>query len=289
MPDDALSLAAGGAGSREPLLEGATRTLLLTVQYDGTAFHGWQHQPGLRTIQGALREQLEAMVHHPVMPYASSRTDAGVHARALPVAFDTLRSIRRHGFMRALTATLPEDVAVLSVEDRPLGFRPRYASVAKTYRYRYLLGPSRRPLVDRYAHFVGYPRVDLDAMREASRFLLGDHDFSAFRSAHCDSVTTRRCLHAISLSEPNDDDVATLEVTGNAFLRHMMRIIAGTLLDVGLGRRPPESVTAPLASGDRREAGVTLPACGLTLMTVHFDGYPRLGKPGLGALDEEGD
>src|SRR5690606_7680093 len=142
--------------------------------------------------------------------------DAGVHARALPVAFDTMRSIPPHGFLRALTSTLPEDLAVLTVEERPLGFRPRYASVAKTYRYRYLLGTSRRPLVDRYAYFVGYPRVDLDAMRAAATELLGDHDFSAFRSAQCDSPSRRRCLHAIALSEPDDDAVATLEVTGNA-------------------------------------------------------------------------
>ncbi|MCA9517178.1 MAG: tRNA pseudouridine(38-40) synthase TruA [Myxococcales bacterium] len=289
---DAPPAIVGGAGAREPLLEGATRTLLLTVQYDGTDFHGWQIQPGQRTIQGTLAERLEALVHHPVMPFASSRTDAGVHARALPVAFDTMRAISEHSFLRALTSTLPEDIGVLSVEERGLGFRPRYASVAKTYRYRYLLGRSRRPLVDRYAYFVGYPRVDLDAMREATAELRGEHDFSAFRSAQCESPSRRRFLHALTLSEPDADNVATLEVTGNAFLRNMMRIIAGTLLDVGLGRRTPGSLAALIAGKDRREAGATLPACGLTLTAVHFDGYPRLGKPdpaGAPDDDEEGD
>ena len=150
----------------------------------------------------------------------------------------------------------------------------------------------RRPLVDRYAYFVGYPRVDLDAMREATAELRGEHDFSAFRSAQCESPSRRRFLHALTLSEPDADNVATLEVTGNAFLRNMMRIIAGTLLDVGLGRRTPGSLAALIAGKDRREAGATLPACGLTLTAVHFDGYPRLGKPdpaGAPDDDEEGD
>jgi tRNA pseudouridine38-40 synthase len=252
------------------------RNLLLTVQYDGTAFSGWQHQPGQRTVQGELATTVEGMVGHPVELWASSRTDAGVHARAMPVSFETTSTIPEGGFLRGLNARLPEDLSISDVRPFPLGLRPREAAVAKTYHYRVQLGP-RRALSGRQAWWLRQPRCDIDAMRSAAAHFLGEHDYAAFRSVHCDAKSTRRCIHAVTLTR-DEDDLLTIAITGNAFLRNMVRVMAGSLVAVGLGRRPPAWVGTLLATAVRDDAAQTAPAHGLTLHTVHFDGYPRIGK-----------
>lgn len=257
----------------------ATRNVLLLVQYDGTDFHGWQLQASDRTVQGVLHEAVRSMVHHEITLHGSSRTDAGVHARALPVSFETTRPIPVLGFMRGLNGVLPDDVAVVEAREVPAGWRPRRAAVAKTYHYRFQQGPTRQPLVARSSwHLRG--ALDLAAMRDAAGRLLGYHDFGAFRSTRCDSRSTQRCMHRLDLVESvlAGAPLVTLEITGNAFLRNMVRIVAGTLAAVGLGRQEAASMETLLTSGDRRLAGVTAPARGLTLHEVHFDGYPRLGK-----------
>lgn len=260
--------------------DGETRNVLLLVQYDGTDFAGWQAQEGLRTVQGVLAEAILSMVHHPVVATASSRLDAGVHARELPVSFETIRTIPLHGFLRGLNRALPPDVAVVGIRDFPPGLRPRDASVAKTYRYRLQTGPARLPLLHRTSWYVR-GELDSGAMARAARHLLGEHDFAAFRATGCDSRTTSRRLHAFDVLPHPAAPVVDLVVTGNAFLRNMVRILVGTLVEVGLGRRDPDSMPALLAGGARPEAGRTAPAKGLTLMKVHFEGYPRIGK-GLG-------
>ncbi|PIE19150.1 MAG: tRNA pseudouridine(38-40) synthase TruA [Proteobacteria bacterium] len=259
------------------------RNVLLLAQFDGTDFHGWQHQPRLRTVQTTLRQTLEQMVGHPVTLFGTSRTDAGVHARGLPVNFETERDISMDGFVRGLNSLLPLDLAVIDAREVPLGFRARDAAVAKTYSYRYQVGRARRPLNARSSWFVKRRNLDLGAMREAAALMVGEHDFSAFRAAHCDSHTTRRTLYRATVSAEDRDRVVTFEVTGNAFLRNMVRILAGTLAEVGWGRVAPSSVAKALTSGDRRDAGRTAPACGLTLTEVHFEGYPRVGKRGAPA------
>jgi tRNA pseudouridine38-40 synthase len=256
-----------------------TRNILLTVQYDGTDFSGWQIQPVRRTVQAELGRTIEGMVGHPVELWASSRTDAGVHARAMPVSFETTRDIPEHGFLRGLNATLPPDISVTSVAPFPLGVRPRDVAVAKTYRYRVQLGP-RRALGSRFAWWPRQPRCDVAAMREAAALFLGEHDFTAFRSVHCDSKTTRRTIHEVELGI-DGDELLTISITGNAFLRNMVRVMAGSLVSVGLGRRQPRWVKSLLATGMRDDAAQTAPAQGLTLHAVHFDGYPRIGKPPL--------
>ncbi len=257
--------------------EGATRTVLLTVQYDGGAFSGWQQQPALRTVQGVLTDAVTAMVHHPLELHASSRTDAGVHARAMPVAFDTIRAIPASGFLRGLNALLPEDLSVTAAIEAPPGFRPREASVAKTYRYVYQLGP-RRALTGRRAWWLKRDALDIAAMREAIGHFLGEHDYVAFRSVHCDAKSTMRCIHAATVSEADADGRVCFEVTGNAFLRNMVRVMAGAVAAVGLGRRSPPWIATLLETGVRDDAAQTAPACGLTLAEVHFRGYPRIGK-----------
>jgi tRNA pseudouridine38-40 synthase len=255
----------------------ATRTVLLTVQFDGTRFAGWQRQAGQRTVQGALEAAVSRMVQHEVTVRGSSRTDAGVHARAMPATFQTPRAISADGFARGLNALLDEDVAVLAARDMPPGFEAREASVAKTYCYRVLTGPSRWPLLRHDRWWVREP-LDLDALRAAAAQLVGEHDFAAFRSSACGARTTQRCLHSVEVSAHAEPPGVDLVVTGNAFLHNMVRILAGTLVDVGRGRLDVGAVARALASGDRRQAGQTAPARGLTLERVHFSGYPRLGK-----------
>jgi tRNA pseudouridine38-40 synthase len=257
--------------------DGATRTVLLTVQYDGGAFSGWQHQPALRTVQGVLGDAVTQMVHHPVELHASSRTDAGVHARAMPVAFDTLRAIPASGFLRGLNAILPDDLSVTTAVEAPYGFRPREASVAKTYRYIYQLGP-RRALTGRHAWWLKRDALDIGAMRDAALLYIGEHDYAAFRSVHCDAKSTMRHIHTATVSDADAEGRVCFEVTGNAFLRNMVRVMAGALAAVGLGRRPPAWVGELLATRIREDAAQTAPACGLTLAEVHFRGYPRIGK-----------
>jgi len=264
-----------------------TRTILLTVQFDGTDYAGWQHQPDQRTVQGTLADALRQMVHHEVVLLGTSRTDAGVHAQALPVSFATPReAIPLRGFVGGLNSLLPPDLAILGAREVPMGFRPRDEAVAKTYTYRYQIGP-RRPLVNRYAWAVRRQHLDLDAMRAGAAQLVGDHDFDAFRSAQCQSRTTRRTLYSLTLRGPDDDGVIALVITGNAFLRNMVRIIAGTLFEAGTGRRSPHAVGEVLAARDRTLAGPTAPGCGLTLTEVHFQGYPRLGKPARPPVGED--
>lgn len=262
------------------------RGVLLTVQYDGTDFHGWQVQPGQRTVQTTLTEAIERMVRHPITPRGTSRTDSGVHARALPVAFDTFRPISADGFMRGLNSLLPADCAVVDAREVPWGFRPRDAAVAKTYTYRYQTGPVRRPLRARTSWFLRRRYFDHAALAAACGELVGEHDFTSFRAADCDARSAVRHIHRIDVSPEDEDRVVTLTITGNAFLRNMVRIIAGTLAQVALGQRTAASVGDAIRARDRRAAGPTAPPGGLTLTTVHFEGYPRLGKPDYTPVDE---
>lgn len=262
------------------------RNILIIAQWDGTEFSGWQYQPGQRTVQGTIAIAAEAMVHHPVELWASSRTDSGVHARAMPITFETGRAISPAGFANGLNTHLPPDVSVLDAREVPLGWRARDHSVAKTYTYRLQLG-ARRALTQRQTWWLKRARVDLSAMREAAALLLGEHDFNAFRAAGCDARTTQRCIHRIDIPDPDRDEVVAIDVVGNAFLRNMVRIITGTLVEVGTGRRPPSWVGDVLARRDREAAGPTAPGAGLTLTEVHFDGYPRLGKRPMPAAETQ--
>jgi len=260
-----------------PPPERPLRNLLLTAQWDGTDFAGWQFQPGQRTVQGTLATAIEAMVHHPVELWASSRTDSGVHARAMPVTFETTRAIPAAGFANGLNNYLPPDLSVVAAREMPLGWRAREHAVAKTYTYRIQLG-ARRALTQRQVWWVKRATLDLAAMREASTQLLGEQDFAAFRSVACEAATTTRHIHRIDIGAPDRDACVAIDVIGNAFLRNMVRILVGTLVEVGCGRRPVAWVGAVLAGKDRNRGGPTAPGAGLTLTEVHFEGYPRLGK-----------
>jgi len=254
------------------------RNIRLLVQYDGTDFCGWQRQEGLRTVQGELTRALQEMVHHPVKLGGSSRTDAGVHAVGMPANFQTSRDIPLIGFVRGLNDKLGRDVAVLEAAEVPPTWDARDAAVAKSYCYRYLLGESRMPLWDRTSWWVRRESLDVDAMHRAAQSFLGSHDFSSFRASKCVARTRRRLMHALDVSESRDGKQVILSIIGNAFLTHMVRIMAGTLFRVGIGQTRVEEIAEILAAKDRARAGMTAPARGLTLEKVHFEGYPRIGK-----------
>ncbi len=241
------------------------RNLRLTIAYDGGAYAGWQLQANAPTVQGAIEERLREMTRAHVRLRAAGRTDAGVHAEGQVASFLTESTIPLRGFQRGLNALLPADIAILSVEEAALDFDPRHGNLGKHYRY--AIWNQRTPspsLAGRSLHL--HRALDLEAMARAARHLVGTHDFAGFRAADCERLTTVRTLYRLTIG--SEGALVTIDVEGTAFLRNMVRILAGTLLAVGQGDRDPDSIPALLASRDRTAAGVTLPAHGLTLVRV---------------------
>lgn len=259
----------------------AERHLLLVVQFDGTDFHGWQQQAGDRTVQGELRAALGKMLGHDPRLRASSRTDAGVHAVGLPVSLRTSSSIPCHGLLRGVNSMLGDDVAVIAVYETDADIDARESSSGKHYRYDVWNSEWRSPLRARQSWWVRAPVLDVPAMQAAAAQLVGEHDFSSFRAAGCDSKSVHRRLWRVAVEVP-EPGVVRIHVEGNAFLRNMVRIIAGTLVDVGRHRLSAADVACILAARDRSVAGTTAPPQGLTLVRVfhtdaRFAGFDRAG------------
>jgi tRNA pseudouridine38-40 synthase len=252
----------------------------LTVAYDGTDFAGSQLQPRQRTVQGELERAIAIMTGHPTRIRASGRTDAGVHALGQVVAFDSAREIPLKGFFLGINRSLPDDLRVQRVAYCPLGYDPRFDALAKTYRYLAETGEAQNPLTRNRAYQLNRLwSLDVAAMREAARFLTGTHDYRAFRQADDIRENTMRTLHSIEVSEAflGDPSTISIEVRGTAFMKNMVRILAGTLLDVGRGRLALESVPAMLGKdAERLHSGHTAPAHGLTLVSVELG---RKGQP----------
>jgi tRNA pseudouridine38-40 synthase len=244
------------------------RNVRLVVEYDGTQLSGWQRQDNAPTVQQHLEEALAQILQHEVAITGASRTDAGVSARGQVACFRTERPIPLHGIRRGLNSLLPEAIAIRAAEEAPEDFHPRFSATGKHYRYTILTRADRSPLLPRAWHH-NLP-LDLAAMRTAATTLLGEHDFSAFRAAGCTAKTTVRRVDAIDLSTP--PELLIVDVRGNAFLRQMVRILVGTLADVGAGRLPGAQVPEILASRDRNRAGQTAPAEGLELVEVLYAG-----------------
>lgn len=246
------------------------RTLKLTIQYDGTEYVGWQRQETGTSIQGLLEAALAPIEGTPVVVNGAGRTDAGVHALA-QVASATLTSGLDCGtLVRALNAVLPPDVRVLAIEDVPAGFHARFSATGKIYEYRIVNAPLVSPFLHRYAWHV-VPPLDIDAMREAAGALLGHHDFAAFQGAGSSVATTERTLRRLEWQDGGGYDLPlVMRIEGDGFLRHMVRNVVGTLVEVGLGRWPAGCVAGILASRDRAIAGPTAPAPGLFLVRVLY-------------------
>jgi len=250
----------------------------LALAYAGTGFHGWQVQPAKRTVQGALLEAFRKLWPDAPTPQGTGRTDAGVHARFQGVLGWTQRAWEPCRLMAALNAHLPPDARVTSVVEAPEGFFPRQHAVAKRYAYRLGLGRVADPFAEsRLWHIYGAAPLDVGAMTAGASALVGTHDFSSFRCSECAAATPVRTIFDVRL-EPSG---AGLDIVfeGDRFLMHQVRIMVGTLVDVGRGRLAPMRVAEILAAKDRCAAGATAPAMGLYLEKIWYGREWGLGEP----------
>ena len=245
----------------------APRVFRATVAYDGTDFSGWQRQPGTRTVQGSIEDAIRELLGEEVFVRAAGRTDAGVHADGQVVSFSLAARIPPHGLLRGLNTILPMDVALVDVAHAPPDFDARFSAQGKVYRYTVWNHMIRSP---RHARTSWHVRrtLDMDVIREAAAALVGDHDFRAFRAADCERRTTRRIIRALVVERQGA--ILTFDVEATAFLKNMVRILVGTLVDVGRGLLPPDTIARLLETGDRTEGGMTAPPQGLTLLRVIY-------------------
>ncbi|MEW6725608.1 MAG: tRNA pseudouridine(38-40) synthase TruA [Bacillota bacterium] len=246
------------------------RNIKLVLAYDGTAYCGFQVQrgSGLPTIQETLEKCLASLAHTETQVTAAGRTDAGVHARGQVVNFHTgTWNIPTERIVPALNSVLPPDIAAVSAQEVPFDFHARYSAVSKTYSYTIDNGPVPSPFWRFYSYYVRHP-LDEGRMKAATAFLLGEHDFSSFQAAGRPVKSAVRTIYRAEVTR--DGRLVRLEIEGNGFLYQMVRIIAGTLIRVGLGRWPPERVGDILAARSRAAAGPTAPPQGLCLEYVKY-------------------
>lgn len=284
-----------------------TRRILLRVAYDGTNYHGWQVQPNAKTIEGELNRVLTQLTGEEIQVTGASRTDAGVHALGNVAVFDTVSKIPAEKFSYALNQRLPEDIVIQSSLQVADDFHPRHCDCRKTYEYDILNRTFPLPAYRNTAYFL-YGDLDLDAMRKACQAFLGEHDFASFCAAGAQVQTTVRTIYSLEVLEQplavtgrgskpasevtgadpicqptetaaveqlqrSPERLMTIRVRGNGFLYNMVRIIAGTLVEVGRGHIRPEEVEGIIAACDRAKAGPTAPARGLRLVEIKYDSY----------------
>lgn len=284
-----------------------TRRILLRVAYDGTNYHGWQVQPNAKTIEGELNRVLTQLTGEEIQVTGASRTDAGVHALGNVAVFDTVSKIPAEKFSYALNQRLPEDIVIQSSLQVADDFHPRHCDCRKTYEYDILNRMFPLPAYRNTAYFL-YGDLDLDAMRKACQAFLGEHDFASFCAAGAQVQTTVRTIYSLEVLEQplavtgrgskpasevtgadpicqptetaaveqlqrSPERLMTIRVRGNGFLYNMVRIIAGTLVEVGRGHIRPEEIEGIIAACDRAKAGPTAPARGLRLVEIKYDSY----------------
>ena len=272
------------------------RRIMLTVAFDGTNYSGWQIQPNKETIEGVLNRELSRLLYEEIKVIGASRTDSGVHAEGAVCVFDTESKIPGDKFSYAINQKLPEDIRIRNSKEVDITFHPRRVNSRKTYRYRIRHDEFPNPLDARYSYHV-YTKLDIEAMRRACEFIKGKHDFKSFCSVHTDVDTTVRTVYDVHIDVTPDKkllqmsglmksagesgtmrsggesaagrirpEIIDIYVTGNGFLYNMVRIIAGTLIEVGQGKIKPEEIPAIIEACDREKAGPTAPAKGLTLI-----------------------
>ena len=239
----------------------------ILLEYDGSNYHGWQRQKNALTIQEVVEEAVYKVTGEKVKVIGAGRTDAGVHARGQVANFHTNCRIPVERLPYAINSHLPEDIAVKGAEEVPDDFHARYSAKAKVYTYTIYNAPFPSPLMRKYSYF--YPHIlDVEAMQEAAKAFVGVHDFTAFRASGSPVKSSVR--NVMRLEVKKSKDVITIEVEADGFLYNMVRIIAGTLLEVGSGKRTPEEIPLVISSRDRERAGITLPAHGLCLEKVVY-------------------
>ena len=240
----------------------------LVVAYDGTNYHGWQVQDNGITIEEVLNRTISELVQEDIKVIGASRTDAGVHACGNVAVFDTESRIPGDKFSFALNQRLPEDIRIQKSCEVDADFHPRYADTVKTYEYNILNRRFELPTKRLYAAFCYYP-MDIERMNQAAAYLVGEHDFKSFCSAGAQVQTTVRTIYAVNVTK--EDDMVHIRITGNGFLYNVVRIIAGTLMQVGTGLMEPEQVKEILEARDRSKAGPTAVAKGLTLVEIRYE------------------
>lgn len=243
-------------------------TIRLLIEFDGSNYIGWQWQPEGVSLQRLIEEAIEKVVGGPVRLHSSGRTDAGVHARGMVAHFQVDHLLPLGAYREGVNHFLPADVAIIKVDEVHEKFHARFSATGKWYRYTIWQGETRAPLLSGRNWHI---RKDLnvEAMRRAVECLLGKHDFSAFRSSGCDAVTTEREIVGVEVIE--ERGVIHIDIAGDGFLRNMIRIIAGTIVEIGLGKRSEETLNELLDNGNRDGSGITAPASGLCLMKVWYD------------------
>jgi tRNA pseudouridine38-40 synthase len=244
-----------------------SRRIRIVVEYDGTDFAGWQQQTGQRTVQAALELAIREMTGESVFVRAAGRTDAGVHADGQVASFDLAANIPVHGLLRGLNSILPADLALVDVAEAAADFDARFSARGKVYRYTVWNHFVRSPRLARTTWHVRQP-VDTDAVRRAAAALVGEHDFRAFRASDCDRKTTNRIVRRLDVDRQGP--LLRFEIEATAFLKNMVRIVVGTLVDIGRGRIGENATARMLATGDRGAGGMTAPARGLTLLRVIY-------------------
>ncbi|MEE2789613.1 MAG: tRNA pseudouridine(38-40) synthase TruA [Myxococcota bacterium] len=256
------------------------RRIAFRVEYDGTHYHGWQSQPGVMpTLQGTIEDALSTFFGRVTAIQGASRTDAGVHALDQVAATTIEHPISTTGFVKAINHRLPPDISIRSAQEVELTFNPRFENHGKMYCYKIYEGKIRRPLLDR-THWRIPWLLDIDAIGEASLALQGTHDFASFVASDGQHKTTQRTIEDITWTRVNSSQ-HLMTIRGTAFLKHMVRNIVGTLVDIGRGHRPPASIPAILDACQRSAAGPTAPSSGLVLQRVymHYDEQTDLAKP----------
>lgn len=250
------------------------RNFKLTLAYDGSAFHGWQFQPGVPTIQGALIEAVQKITQEKIFIHGASRTDAGVHALGQVAQFRTQSGLSAGEFRRALNALLPPQIRVVEAEEVGPDFHPRWQALSKTYRFRIYRGAVLPPF--EYSRMLHYPYpLDEEAMAKAAGMFAGVHDFASFSASSGSEEddrerTTTREIHCSEIIRAREKSELDYEVRGKSFLRYMVRKIVGTLLEVGRGRLCPADIPALMALKDRSRSGPTVPGDGLYLVAIEY-------------------
>ena len=244
----------------------------LTLQYDGTDFHGWQMQGDLRTVQGELTNALSQIDSRPVIVHGSGRTDAGVHALGQVASVNLQKQITADKLRAAINGNVGKDLRAMAVEAVSDDFHARYSALDKTYRYRIVNDRVISPFLVRYAHHEARP-LDVERLTEVAQLFLGEHDWTAFSSAQSDSETKTRTITTLDVSEHRDEGsrIIDVSITAEGFLRYMVRSIVGTLMAVGRGEMDNDLIQHAIEEGERSVVAATAPACGLTLMSVRYE------------------
>lgn len=247
--------------------EPVKKRVKLIVSYDGTNYCGWQIQINGITVEEVLNRELSNLLNEEIAVIGASRTDSGVHALGNVAVFDTYSRIPPEKMCFALNQRLPQDIRIEDSCEVAADFHPRFCDSIKTYEYKILNRRFEIPTLRLYTHFVYMP-LDVAKMKEAAKYIVGEHDFKSFCSARTQVTSTVRTIYSLDLEKM--DDIISIRISGNGFLYNMVRIIVGTLMKVGLGVYPPEHVKEILEACDRNAAGPKAPARGLTLVGIEY-------------------